>query len=81
MSQTQPPEVSPLENALIKARVTIGPISLDVEDVADKLTLLVTKIVESFIYRNIIPASAIGDIKTESSPREISRFPPEPVKA
>lgn len=59
-----------LEGALIKVRVTIGPISLDVEDKADKLTLLVTKIVESFIGHKIIDITAatgaISEIETQT---------------
>lgn len=51
--------------APIKVRVTIGPISLDVEDNADKLTLLVTKIVASFIAQKFIGVSAGSDIASE----------------
>lgn len=51
-----------VENPLIKARVTIGPISLDVEDDADKLTLLVTKIVESFMNHKIIGVTSNTDV-------------------
>lgn len=54
-----------LETSLIKVRVTIGPISLDVEDSPDKLTLLVTKIVESFISHKIISLMAGQEIATE----------------
>jgi len=60
-----PDIASSLETELIKVRVTIGPISLDVEDRSDKLTLLVTKIVESFIGRKIIGVTAGSDVITE----------------
>lgn len=59
------PITDSLESSLIKVRVTIGPISLDVEDSPDKLTLLVTKIVESFIGHNIIGVAAGTEIATE----------------
>lgn len=46
-----------LEAKTMKPTVTIGPISLDIEDTADMLTMLVTKIVESFMARRIISAT------------------------
>lgn len=61
-----PPEQSgSLENKPMKVRVGIGPITLDVEDSADMLTLLVTKIVESFMGRKIIGQTASADALTE----------------